>query len=417
VSSATRADRFGWPVGVACSFAARGLHSVILPWLLLAAPGASGLSIGRVQGAALAVQAATLLLLGGAGARLGARRLAVVAQLAASLPPLLLALADPSAAGRPAVLAYACLSGALWGVLSPARDSLAARGRSESLLRPTAGYTAAQFAGLLGGIALAAAAAPAGPSWLLAGQALLQVVAAAGLAAAAAPSGPAPAPERRSCDGLGGEPWSAREPILLAALLGLSSAGPFAVWAPLWAEVQGAPPARAIGLLLALFPLGTIAGSLALRAAGPSLAKRRTLFAAHAAGSLCIAAAGLAEGFPLAVACISLWGVCGGVAINCGRALLLERRTPAQHGRLLANLQLALLLASPVGAVIGGATASGLGLRGSMVALGLGGLAGTLSISLARSASATICPAGALKGERADPRRTNPAGWMPPRCS
>jgi len=174
---------------------------------------------------------------------------------------------------------------------------------------------------------------------------------------------------------------------------------------------------RAIGLLLALFPLGTIAGSLALRAAGPSLAKRRTLFAAHAAGSLCIAAAGLAEGFPLAVACISLWGVCGGVAINCGRALLLERRTPAQHGRLLANLQLALLLASPVGAVIGGATASGLGLRGSMVALGLGGLAGTLSISLARSASATICPAGALKGERADPRRTNPAGWMPPRCS
>lgn len=396
MTSGTRAERLGWPIGVVCSFAARGLHSVIFPWLLLAAPGASGLSIGQVQGAALAAQAGALVLLGGAGARLGARRLAVLAQLAACLPPLLLALADPRA-GRSAVLGYALASGALWGVISPARDSLVARGRAKSLLRPTTGYTVAQFGGLLGGIALAAAAEAAGASWLLAGQGLLHVAAAAGLAGAAAPAAIPAAPERRSCDRPGGERCSAREPILLAAVLGLCSAGPFTVWAPLWAEVQGAPPARALGLLLALFPLGTIAGSLALRAAGPLLSKRRTLFAANAAGSLSIAAAGLADTFLVAVVCIALWGVCGGIAINCGRALLLEGRPPAQHGRLLANLQLALLLASPVGAVLGGATASGLGVRGSMEMLGLASLACSLAIALAGRRCATDGrPASAL---------------------
>jgi MFS family permease len=174
--------------------------------------------------------------------------------------------------------------------------------------------------------------------------------------------------------------------MLLTALLGLGSAGPFAVWVPLVAAEQGAP-ARAISLLLALFPLGTLIGSLALRFVTATLPKRAALFAAHAAGSLCIAGAGLAHSFAGAVAGFALWGLCGAVFINCGRALLLEARPPAEHGRRLANLQLALLVSSPLGAVLGGVGAGWLGAHGSMRALGLAALAGAGAIALAGRAA------------------------------
>jgi len=377
VSSGPRAERFGFVFGVGCSFAARGVHSVLLPSLLVAPSGATGASIGRVQGAALAVQASALLLLGGAGARLGARRVAVAGQFVAALPPLGL-LAAP-AAGPGSVLVYALLSGAFWGLLSPARDSLVARGREGDLLRPTSGFTAAQFAGLLAGIALGSAAGTLGAAALLGGQALLHLAAAAGLAAARSagpPARPRPAPASA-----GAPRRAASELVLLCALFGLSSAGPFAVWAPLFAAERSAAPARTIGLLLALFPLGTIAASLLLRVAGARVPKRPALLAAHAAASLCVAGAGAAGSLPLGIACLALWGACGGVFINCGRARLLELQPRSQHGRTLARLQLALLLASPLGAVLGGATASAFGVRGSMALLGLAGFAGAVAIA------------------------------------
>jgi MFS family permease len=380
MSPAARAHRPLQAVGVGCSFAARGLHSVLLPWLLISASGASGAELGQVQGAALAAQAGALLLLGGLGARLGARRLAVAGQLAAALPPAILALAGPSPS-LGSLLAYALGSAALWGVLSPARDALAARGSEGNLLRPTSGFTAAQFSGLLAGIALGAAAERAGAPALLAVQALLHGAAAVALGAGrglrlrAAPARPTTGERAPRRSGL--------ELVLLTALFGATSAGPFAVWAPLLAAERSDAPARTLGLLLALFPLGTIAASLALRSAGAALSKRRALRVAHAAASLSIAGAGLAPALPLCVACVALWGACGGVFINCGRALLLELRTPEQHGRTLAQLQLALLLASPVGALLGGAAASALGARGSMALLGALGFAGAVAVAAA----------------------------------
>jgi hypothetical protein len=85
------------------------------------------------------------------------------------------------------------------------------------------------------------------------------------------------------------------------------------------------------------------------------------------------------------------------VFINCGRALLLELQPWSQHGRTLARLQLALLLASPLGAVLGGATASALGVGGSMGLLGVAGFAGALAIAgagrAARDAAARFAEA------------------------
>jgi hypothetical protein len=185
------------PAGVAASFAARGLHSVLLPWMLIAAAPASALSIGAVQGAALGAQALALALLGGLGDRLGARRIAVAGQLAASVPALGLALAGPGPA-LPLLAVYASASGAIWGLLSPARDALAAREVSGDLLRPTAGFTAAQFAGLLAGIALASRAEVEGARVLLAAQAARSRRSSVCSARAPSPCGRRSSPARRA---------------------------------------------------------------------------------------------------------------------------------------------------------------------------------------------------------------------------
>jgi MFS family permease len=387
------------PAGVAASFAARGLHSVLLPWLLLgAAPAAS--AIGGVQGAALGAQAVALAALGGLGDRWGARRVAVAGQLAASLPALALAAAG-SAPPLAAIAAYALASGAVWGFVSPARDALVADGGERDLLRPTAGFAIAQFAGLLAGIALASRAEGLGARTLLAAQGALHLAAAAALARGGRlGSVPARETRKRPAARLAGDARSAPfgdlpalEMIGLSALFGLCSAGPFAVWAPLFAAEAGGPSASALALLFALFPIGTIAGSLALRRVALPCDKRGAMLASHAAASLCLGAAGLTSSFGAAAVSFALWGFCGGVFMTCGRARLLESRPPGEHARLLSALQLALLVASTAGAALAGLVANRIGARPSLAVFAV--------LSLAGVVAAARAPRVRLLGERA----------------
>jgi MFS family permease len=390
-----------WLLAVAGSFAARGAHGVVLPLLLLHASGAGALTLGVVQGAALLAQALALLALGGLGDRFGARRVALWGQLAAALPPLALCLAAEPA-GPSALLAYAVVSSAAWGLLCPARDALVARASHRDLLHGASSFTLAQFAGLLGGIALASSAAPGSARGWLAAQALLHVAAALGTArvprdgaAACRRSARSPLPTPAPRDAAGTP--LLRELALLSALLGACAAGPYAVWAPLLADAHGEQPARAIAGLLALFPLGTIAASLALRRFGTRVDRRLLVWISHAAASLCIAGAGLAASFAATVAWLAAWGLCGGAFLTAARALLLESSAPSFHARALARCQLALLAASPAGALVAGLAASAFGVHASLLALGACGLAGTLAV---------VIPS---RAPRTDPGRTGAA--------
>jgi MFS family permease len=401
-----------WPLAVACSFAARGIHSVLLPWLLVASLEASAREMSAVQAGAMLAQALALTLLGGLGDRLGPRRVAVAGQLAAALPPLALCLAGPPASPL-AVAAYALCAGGLWGILCPPRDALVARRASRDLLRPATGYTVAQFAGLLAGIGVAASVGLVGATPLLGAVAALQAAAALATARVrevtpeavedrrspappAAPASPPPPHEAARAQ---------RELIALTVLLGLGSAGPFAVWVPLLASAHSAAPAHAIALLQALFPLGAIVGSLWLRRRERRLDLRTAVLAAHAAGSLCIAGAGLAGSFAWVLCGVAGWGLCGAVFISCGRALLLETAAPAQRTRALARLQLALLVSSPAGALLAGLGAGAADAHTSMRALGVASLCGALGVALAsrRRALALGSPAEPQRAIRARP--------------
>jgi hypothetical protein len=360
------------PAGVAASFAARGLHTVLLPWLLLGAASASPFSIGVVQGSALGAQALVLAALGGVGDRWGTRAVAVAGQLAASVPAFALAAAGPTAP-LAALAVYALASGALWGLVSPARDALVATGRGGDLLHPTAGLLIAQFVGLLAGIALASRAGGADAGALLLFQGVLHLAAAASFACSRAP-------RRREEPGraafaLPRDRNAAREMILLSALFGLTSAGPFAVWAPLFAAEAGGRAADALALLLALFPAGTIAASLALRRVARPFDKRHGMLAAHVAASLALAGAAQGHSLAAVAAGVALWGFCGGAFVTCGRARLLESRPVHEHARLLAALQLALLAASTAGAALAGVAAAHFAVRPSMALFAVGSLA------------------------------------------
>jgi MFS family permease len=375
------------PAGVAASFAARGLHSVLLPWLLLGAAHASPFAIGVVQALALGAQALVLAALGGAGDRWGTRAVAVAGQLAASLPAFALAAAGP-AVPLAALATYALASGALWGLVSPARDALVATGHDGDLLHPTAVLVIAQFAGLLAGIAVGSSAGDLDPTALLFFQGVLHVAAAVALwrgGERARVSVPREQPDARARA-------RSREMLALSALFGLCAAGPFAVWAPLLAAEAGGRAASALALLLALFPLGSIAASLVLRRVAQPFDKRGAMLASHAAASLALGGAALAASFGATAACLALWGFCGGVFMTCGRARLLEARPPREHARQLAALQLALLVASTAGAGLAGLAATRLAVRPSIAIFAAVALLAVAAIAAARGSIGTGFP-------------------------
>jgi MFS family permease len=147
------------------------------------------------------------------------------------------------------------------------------------------------------------------------------------------------------------------------------------VWAPLFAAEAGARAASALALLLALFPLGTIAASLTLRRVARRFDKRAAMLAAHAAASLALLGASLGSSLAAAAAGFALWGFCGGIFMTCGRARMLESRPPGEHARRLAALQLALLAASTAGAALAGLAATRLAVRPSLALFAAGSLA------------------------------------------
>jgi MFS family permease len=77
--------------------------------------------------------------------------------------------------------------------------------------------------------------------------------------------------------------------------------------------------------------------------------------------------------------------VAGGVFINCGRALLLERSPRQRHARGLARNQLGLLLASPVGAALAGVAAGALGVHASLVLFGVISAAAAAALGVQRA--------------------------------
>jgi hypothetical protein len=348
---------------------------VLFSWLVVGELHAGAEAVGLAQTPTM-LPALGLLLLGGAAAeRADTQRLLTRLHALAALP--VLALAAIVAAGELRygwILAYAIAIGSVQAFVMPARDALLSRVAGADLMRAVTGLTAAQFGAQATGAFLAGAARVAGSAPMLAVQAAFLLLGA--LATSRIPPAP-PHPragERPSAlrEITAGLPVVARTPALrwplaLVTAVGVLFVGPYMVIFPLLVRDAYHGDAFDLALVTMQFPLGTIAGSLFIRARGGIRRKGRAALWALTWGALNMALIGIGLPFWLMLIATFAWGLGGSVFINCSRTLFQQAAPAAERARVLAVYQVGFIGGAPLGTSAMGAASAALGLHGSLL--------------------------------------------------
>lgn len=354
------------------------MNGVIFAWLVVEVLEAPPRWVGVAQTASM-LPAFAFLLVGGAFADRGEpRRMLPLLHLAATLPIAGLAWAiTTDRLSLPLLLGYGACLGTIQAFVMPARDALLSRVAGPDLMRAVAGMTIFQFGGQAMGSLLAGQADRVGLLAILGLQACVVALGACGALGAPDPTADAAPGRARSAlhdiaEGLR-TVWrtpALRIPISLVAAVGMFFIGPFLVVFPLLvSQVYGGGTER-LGLVLMMFPLGAISGSIALRLRGGIDHKGAALLASLAvgAGTLLVLAIGLP--FPAFVFGTFVWGLAGAVFINMSRTLTQQAAPEAQRGRVLAAYQVGFVGSSPVGALVAGLVIESIGPLATLAGFG-----------------------------------------------
>jgi MFS family permease len=358
-------------LGSALWFLAFGLQSVVFPWLVVEVLRESPARVGLAQTISLA-PALPLLLVGGTLAdRFDPRRLLVALHLGfAALCAALAALVAAGGLSYPRLLGFALVVGSLSALQVPARDAQLYPIARASLSRGVVGANlATQGAQAVGGLAGAALAALGAPTVLLvqAGLALAGALPVAALRAPPAPLGAEPILGRPGLAGIAAALRAAwRSPVLRPVVLlnlavGVLFVGPYGVALPLLVrDVYGGGP-REIGLLMAMLPLGGIAGGFAVFARGGIRFNGRALLLGQGLASLGIGALAATPPFAGAAAAVLVWGVGSAFFLAAGRTLCFGAAPESQRATLLALHALGMLGGGVAGSLLSGGLVALLG--------------------------------------------------------
>jgi len=341
---------------------------VVFSWLIVGELKAGGQWLGLAQTSTM-LPALFLVLFGGAAAdRVDPRRLIAGVHTLAALP--VLALAATVASGRLSLAglgAYGVAIGTLSAFSMPARDTLLSRVAGRDLMRAVTTMTAVQFGAQSVGNLLAGGARWWGPLPVMALQALLLLAGALAIRRVGAAAPAARAPGQRSAlreigDGLAlvASTPRLRTPLSMVLAVSVLFIGPFSVAIPLLVRDVYAGGAAEISLVFTLFPLGTIAGSLWLRARGLRRKGRATLIAL-ALCSATLATMGTGIPLPALMAATFVWGLCGSVFINGSRTLYQAAAPTERRARVMAVYQLAFLGGAPLGSLTAGLLSAAVG--------------------------------------------------------
>ena len=145
-----------------------------------------------------------------------------------------------------------------------------------------------------------------------------------------------------------------RVPVGLVTAIGVFFMGSFAVSFPLVVRDVYQGGAFDFALVQAIFPLGTIAGTLAIRARGGVARKGRAMLLAMTNGTLNLALLSIGLPYWGFLLCALAWGTGGAVFINSSRTLVQETAPPEQRGRILAVYQLGFVGSGPLGMLLTG---------------------------------------------------------------
>jgi MFS family permease len=376
-ASSSSARGAGWfAATVGSGFGAIGMQGLLFSWLIVGELHASPEWVGIAQTASALPQVALLLVGGAVADRLEPRRMLAAMHVVAAIPPL--ALAAVVLTGNLAiatVISYGVAFGAVNGFLMPSRDTLLSRVAGADVVRAVTAMTMVQFVSQIVGTLVGGTIEWVGSPAILAIQASI-------LAAGAFFALRLPGPEIATIatvPGVGSEPgpsgtegWTAglrevwRTPVLLWMLLLITSVGvffvgPFLVVFPVLVRDFYQGGAQDLSILMTLFPVGAIAGSLVLRAAGEIRRKVRATMLALLGGSVVLAVIGTGPGWRMYLLLTLCWGLAGSVFINLSRSVFQQQASSENRARVLAVYQLGIMAGGPVGSLLSGFSSGWIG--------------------------------------------------------
>ena len=346
-------------------FAAHGVQSVLFAWLVTMVLRETPQMVGIAQMAML-IPAMLLMLFGGSVAdAAGGRRVAILAQSFALLPSLgLLAALAFDALSFELMLAYAVAMGCATAFVTPARDGLLNHVAQGRIQRTVVIVSLVQFSVQTVGFIVAGTAERVGPGLVMGFQ--LAVLA---LGVVAYRRVPTPQPVQTVAPSMADLAGSiaagcrtvlrsrAMRPVVVQNLaMGVCFMGSYMVTMPLLIREVYAGTSVDLALMNAANMLGLVTSILWLLWVGDLRRPGRALLWAHGLGCICLAAAGwasggLALGFWAVVACIYLWGACGGIAMSMSRTIMQEAAPEEQRSRVMAFFSFSFMGAGPVGAL------------------------------------------------------------------
>ena len=349
-------------------FAAHGVQSVLFAWLVTMVLRETPQMVGFAQ-MALLIPAMLLMLFGGSVAdAAGGRRVAILAQSFALLPSLaLLVVLAFDALSFQVMLGYAVAMGCATAFVTPARDGLLNHVAQGRIQRTVVIVSLVQFSVQTIGFLVAGSAERVGALAVMAFQ--IAVLALGVFAYRRVPAPPPLSTVAPNLRDLAGSVMAgcqtvlrseAMRPVVVQNIaMGVCFMGSYMVSMPLLIREVYAGTSVDIALMHAANMLGLVTSILWLLWVGDLRRPGRALLMAHGLGSVCLAATGwvsggLELGFWAVVACIYLWGACGGIAMSMSRTIMQEAAPEQQRSRVMAFFSFSFMGAGPVGALSAG---------------------------------------------------------------
>ncbi len=336
-------------------------------WLVTIVLHESPAMVGVAQTAML-VPAMLLMLIGGSVAdRYGGRRVAVISQVAATVPVVALwVVLSRENLTFGFMIAFAVAMGCAQAFLTPARDGLLNQVAGRHIQRTVALVTLVQFGIQIVAFLVAGQADRVGGGPVVLVQVAALVIGTVALARVAVPAIVAPRSAtsgsvlRELTDSVArgfrtvmSSP-SMRVVVLQNFALGIFFMGPYVVAIPLLvretydgtaADLAWLSTANAVGLVLAVCVLLWV---------GDIRRQGRLLLLTTGIGAVALGLAGVGLEFPAFVVCIGAWGSCAGLGMSMARTIMQEQAPPDQRGRVMAFFSFSFMSSAPLGTLLSG---------------------------------------------------------------
>ncbi len=338
-----------------------GIQMVLFPWLVAVLLHEPAARVGIAQMAG-SLPALFLILFGGViGDRFDQRRILIVLHLAATLPPLILALLiGIDQLSYQLLIGYALVSGIVGAFSQPARDALLSRVAGDRIQRTVTLMIGLQFGVQILGIGMGSLADGIGPVTLILIQATAMGAGAAAVMRIRVDAFVRPPTRQHALkeirDGIALVFSSPRMwPVMMLNLaIGVFFAGTFMVLIPLHIRDVYDGGSQQIGLAYMLHMTGTVVVTFVLLARGGVSRPGRALLISLGLGSLLFVP--IVFGVSLAVfyLLIFIWGLGAGVAMSMARTIVQESAPASHRARIMSVYSLGMMGGMPFGSLLMG---------------------------------------------------------------